>query len=189
MVQLDDASIDLAVRWLGDLFHQSDDAVACTVYVDRPVLFVNLVYFVVVDVGFYVIYLLQSSTWLIDPHWQLLPTSIALFYYSHPHAAASPDGHHPRALLTLVLVLVWAARLLHNYLRREQWRFGEREDWRYADMRAAHGRWWLVSQFFAVSLAQRLVERATRPARGRRPVRPPGGSKGPGCSDAPRSAP
>ena len=88
-----------------------------------------------------------------------------------------------------MLVLVWAARLLHNYLRREQWRFGEREDWRYADMRAAHGRWWLVSQFFAVSLAQRLVERSTRPARGRRPVRPPGGSKGPGCSDAPRSAP
>ena len=44
-------------------------------YIGHPLLFLNLVYFVVVDVGFYAIYLVQRSTWLIDPHWQLIPMS------------------------------------------------------------------------------------------------------------------
>lgn len=39
-------------------------------------------------------------------------------------------------------------------LRREEWHFGLGEDWRYADMRREHGAAWVVTQFFAVSLAQ-----------------------------------
>ncbi len=38
--------------------------------------------------------------------------------------------------------------------RSERWRLGAREDWRYADLRAAHPRdWWWLS-FFAVYLIQ-----------------------------------
>jgi len=110
----------------------------------------------VVDVGFYFIYLLQNSTWLIDPHWQLIPMSIAAFWYTHPDASpiSTNQAMHPRAHLTLALVMLWGLRLLHNYFRRENWNIGKYEDWRYADMRASHGHFWIVTQFFAVSLAQ-----------------------------------
>ena len=131
----------------------------CELYVHHPLGFLNVAYFVVVDVGFYAIYLAQGSTWLIDPHWQLIPMAIACFYYSHPAVMGWGGGHgggqqRPRAVLALALVFLWGARLLHNYFRREGWRVGRQEDWRYADMRRAHGAWWAVSQFFAVSLAQ-----------------------------------
>jgi steroid 5-alpha reductase family enzyme len=114
-------------------------------------LFVNLVYLLVVDLGFYLIYLLQGSTWLIDPHWQLIPQSIAAFWFTHP---SSGSASHPRAMITMALLNVWAFRLLHNYFRREGWNLGLGEDWRYANMRRDHGPLWIVSQFFAVSLAQ-----------------------------------
>ena len=72
-----------ATGWLGSLGTFSADAVSpaaadgrvCELYIGHPLLFLNLVYIVVVDVGFYVIYLVQRSTWLIDPHWQLIPMS------------------------------------------------------------------------------------------------------------------
>ena len=89
---------------------------------------------------------------LIDPHWQLIPVCIAAFFFSHPDAASS--AHHHRAYISLAFILTWAARLFHNYVRREGWQFGRQEDWRYADLRRKHGRFWIVSQFFAVSLAQ-----------------------------------
>ena len=127
-----------------------DDSASCDMYLHRPFWFVNLLYLVVVDLGFWAIYLAQGSTWLIDPHWQFIPMCISFFYYSHPTAAQG----HPRAWIAQTLVLVWAGRLLHNYFRRERWRFGWQEDWRYADMRKSHGQWWWLSQFFAVSLAQ-----------------------------------
>ena len=117
----------------------------------HPFLFVNLVYILVVDIGFYIIYLLQGSTWLIDPHWQLIPQSIAAFWFTHPN---SQGASHPRALITMAFLNVWAFRLLHNYCRRERWNFGLGEDWRYADMRKSQGLLWVINQFFAVSLAQ-----------------------------------
>jgi len=78
---------------------------------------------------------------------------IAFFFFSHPDTTTG-TAFHPRAILTLVLLLTWALRLFHNYIRRENWQFGGREDWRYADLRREHGRFWIVTQFFAVSLAQ-----------------------------------
>lgn len=70
----------LGVEWLGRLAgHPAellalpagshDAAISCQLYRAHPLLLVNLFYLVIVDVGFYVIYLLQGSTWLIDPHW------------------------------------------------------------------------------------------------------------------------
>lgn len=89
------------------------EATMCELYLEQPMLLVNLLYFVVVDVGFYLIYLLQGSTWLIDPHWQLIPMSIAAFWISHPNATAN-EVVHPRAKLSLALVYLWGFRLLHN---------------------------------------------------------------------------
>jgi steroid 5-alpha reductase family enzyme len=183
--------VHLFGRWLytitlrsDTLYHQSDliNRAACELFLWHPIVWVNVAYFVFVDIGFYIIYLLQGSTWLIDPHWQLLPMCMSLFYYVHPNAivivgadggggagAGAGDGagslgvgggivaataHHPRAVITLILLWLWGFRLLNNYFRREEWHVGEREDWRYADMRKQHGYFFLVTQFFAVSLAQ-----------------------------------
>jgi len=147
------SSWDIALepaRWM-QLWLQPE--AACEMYRHHPVVYVNVVHFCVVDVGFYLVYLLQNSTWLIDPHWQLIPMSITMFWYTHPDASAA-DARHPRAQLTMALVMLWGVRLLHNYFRREEWNVGKFEDWRYADMRRAHGKAWIVTQFFAVSVAQ-----------------------------------
>ena len=52
------------------------------------------------------------------------------------------------------LVMIWAARLTHNYFRREGWKFGVNEDWRYTKMAQEWGNplWYFIS-FFAVGLA------------------------------------
>lgn len=51
---------------------------------------------------------------LIDPYWTLIPPLIGLFYYGHPDAVANPA----RSALTMVLLLVWSARLTYSYFRR-----------------------------------------------------------------------
>ena len=127
---------------------------ACEIFLWHPIIFVHLTYFIFVDIGFYVVYLIQGSTWLIDPHWQLLPMCISIFYYVHPNANQNAEPPHLRATITLALLWLWGLRLLHNYFRRENWHFGEREDWRYNDMRQQHGSYWIITQFFAVSMAQ-----------------------------------
>jgi steroid 5-alpha reductase family enzyme len=159
-----ESGLALARQWLAALpadassMFAPPSSVACDVYASHPRLCVNLIYFVVVDVGFYLIYLLQGSTWLIDPHWQLIPVCISLFFFSHPDAGWDEGvPQHPRAYLVLGLLLVWATRLMHNYLRREGYQFGDREDWRYNDMRREHGRWFVISQFFAVCVAQHCM--------------------------------
>lgn len=49
---------------------------------------------------------------------------------------------------------MWSARLTHSYFRRENFKFGCQEDWRYTKMARENPRsWWLLS-FFAVGLAQ-----------------------------------
>jgi steroid 5-alpha reductase family enzyme len=52
---------------------------------------------------------------------------------------------------------VWSARLTHNYLRREGWEFGKREDWRFNEMRGQYGKTWWWMSFFAVYLSQQVV--------------------------------
>ncbi len=118
----------------------------------RPLLTANLFYFVFVDLVFFAIALLQRSSWLIDPYWTLLPVLIAGFFLAHP--LAEPDW--TRVALSWLALLVWSVRLTGSYLRRERWRFGLREDWRYAKMRRERpGFWW--EQFFVVHLAQHLM--------------------------------
>ena len=107
--------IEALGRILQHLQHEGSlsEPLLCGLYLQQPLLLVNLIYFVVVDVGFYLIYLLQGSTWLIDPHWQLIPMSIAAFWFSHPDATTG-GVMHPRAIIALGLVYLWGFRLLHN---------------------------------------------------------------------------
>ena len=59
--------------------------------------------------------------------------------------------------MSLCLLLVWAMRLTHSYLRREGWVLGAREDWRYAEMRQRFGAHWAWVQLFAVYGMQHLM--------------------------------
>jgi len=115
----------------------------------HPIIAANVFYFVFVDLAFYAISLVQRSSWLIDLFWTLLPVLLAGFYFAHPFAVSNPL----RVVLAGTPLLIWSLRLTGNYFRRESWRFGLREDWRYAKMRADRPHFWF-EQFFVVQLAQ-----------------------------------
>ncbi|KXZ56334.1 hypothetical protein GPECTOR_1g295 [Gonium pectorale] len=122
----------------------------CAVGSQQPLLAVNLLFFLNVDVLFWVIGLLQ----LIDPFWTIIPVMIGLFYQHHPAAVAQPL----RSGVSMSLLWIWSIRLTHSYFRREEWHVGAREDWRYTRLAKQLGPalWPLVS-FFAVGVAQQLM--------------------------------
>lgn len=118
---------------------------------DHPVWTINLLFFLNISLGFWIVGLVQRSFWLIDPYWTLLPPFIGHYYRAHPCAQQLVPL---RGSVSLVLLWIWSARLTHSYFRREGWKFGEREDWRYTKMASQFPQsWWLLS-FFAVGLAQ-----------------------------------
>jgi steroid 5-alpha reductase family enzyme len=129
---------------------QADQLVAYLLH--RPILTANLFYFVFVDLAFFAIALMQRSSWLIDPYWTLLPLLLGWFYLAHPLA----DPNWARVGLAWAPLLVWSARLTYNYFRREEWRFGLREDWRYAKMRREREHFW-IEQFLVVHLVQHAL--------------------------------
>ena len=129
--------------WLGSF---------CDFALQHPVAMVNALFFINVCVIFWIISLVQRSTWLIDPYWTIIPILIAHFYATHPLAEADPI----RSELVLAIVWIWGVRLTVNYFRRERWRFGVREDWRYADMRRKQSHFWL-SSLVSVYLVQQLM--------------------------------
>lgn len=112
---------------------------------------VNLLFFANVSVGFWAIGLLQRSMWLIDPYWTLIPPLIGHFYQLHPQASWTSSS---RSMLSLGLIWVWAIRLTHSYFRREEWKFGQREDWRYTKMAYEYPCLWPLLSFFTVGVAQ-----------------------------------
>lgn len=57
-------------------------------------------------------------------------------------------------MVSSVLIGVWAVRLTYSYFRREEWKFGQQEDWRYTKMARDHPNWWWLISFFAVGIAQ-----------------------------------
>lgn len=120
-----------------------------------PILTANLIYFLNVSVGFWVVGLVQRSFWLIDPYWTIIPVLVAYFYRLHPMSIVSQGlNSSPRPNVVLALIWIWGARLTHSYFRREGWKFGEREDWRYSKLARENPKsWWMLS-FFAVGLAQ-----------------------------------
>ncbi|MBW2423733.1 MAG: DUF1295 domain-containing protein [Deltaproteobacteria bacterium] len=127
-----------------------DEAAALLLH--HPLLTANLLFFLFVDLHFWLIALFQRSSWLIDPYWTLLPPLLAWFYLAHP--MSTPDTG--RAALAVAALIVWSIRLTWSYFRREQWRFGYREDWRYAKMRLERPHFWL-EQLFVVHIVQHLM--------------------------------
>ena len=118
----------------------------------HPIVTVNLIFFFNVCLLFWLLALVQRSSWLIDPYWTLIPPLINCFYWAHPLA----DGTTSRSTLTWLLLLTWSFRLTYNYLRREKWRLGYREDWRFAKRRSeSRNFWW--QQFFYVYAAQQVM--------------------------------
>jgi steroid 5-alpha reductase family enzyme len=118
----------------------------------HPVVTINLLFFTNVCVLFWLIALCQRSSWLIDPYWTLIPLFLAWFYSAHPLAHPTPL----RSALTWALLLIWSARLSHNYLRRERWRLGFREDWRFETLRHESRHFWWF-QFFYVYVPQQFM--------------------------------
>ena len=131
----------------------------CRFGLEHPIALVNLLFAVNVCLVFWLISLVQRSTWLIDPYWTLIPPLIAHFYASHPGAVADAL----RSKLALVVVWTWAIRLTVNYFRRERWRFGAREDWRYADMRQRQPHFWLSSLVSVYAVQQLMLVGLTLP--------------------------
>lgn len=93
---------------------------------------------------------------MIDLYWTVIPVMLVHYYATHPLAQYNVW----RSKIVILLTWVWAIRLTHNYLRREKWQWGAREDWRFTDMRAQYGKnWWWIS-FFAVYASQQVLSQA-----------------------------
>lgn len=89
---------------------------------------------------------------MIDLYWTVIPVMLVHYYATHPLA----QYNWWRSRIAMLMTWVWGLRLTHNYFRREGWRWGAREDWRFTDMRGQYGKhWWWVS-FLAVYLSQQV---------------------------------
>ncbi|MBA0863627.1 hypothetical protein Goshw_023762 [Gossypium schwendimanii] len=118
----------------------------------HPLLLANVLFFFNVNVLFWVIGRIQSSNWMIDLYWTVIPVMLVYYYATHPLAQFDLW----RSKVVIMLTWVWSIRLTHNYFRRENWQWGAREDWRFTDMRRQYGRhWWWIS-FFAVYFSQQI---------------------------------
>ncbi|KAG9142260.1 hypothetical protein Leryth_007689 [Lithospermum erythrorhizon] len=120
----------------------------------RPFILANVLFFLNVNVMFWIIGLLQSSHWMIDVYWTVIPVLLVHFYSTHPLAQGKYNVWRSR--IVVFLTWVWSIRLTHNYFRREDWQWGVREDWRFSDMRRQYGKsWWWIS-FFTVYVSQQV---------------------------------
>lgn len=119
---------------------------------NSPLGLVNAIFFLNVSVLFWVVSLVQESTWLIDPYWTIIPVMIGYFFRTHPRAESDPW----RSRAVMSLLWVWSIRLTHSYFRRENWQWGEREDWRFSQLRKQHSKHWWWMSFFAAYLSQQI---------------------------------
>jgi steroid 5-alpha reductase family enzyme len=78
---------------------------------------------------------------LYDPYWSIAPAAIVLYWLSR--LGDLGGAALPRQIAVTALVLIWAARLTWNWLRR--WRGLGDEDWRYAEYRRLGAGYWPVS--------------------------------------------
>lgn len=122
------------------------------VYNCHPLLLANILFFLNVNLLFWLIALVQSTHWMIDLYWTVIPVLLLHYYATHPLA----QFNTLRSWVVILLTWVWSLRLTHSYLRRENWQLGVREDWRFSDMRTQYGRsWWWIS-FFSVYVIQQV---------------------------------
>ncbi|KAL0347481.1 UNVERIFIED_CONTAM: hypothetical protein Scaly_1764100 [Sesamum calycinum] len=119
----------------------------------HPLLLANILFFLNVNLLFWLVGLLQSSHWMIDLYWTVIPVLLVHYFATHPLA----EYNAWRSSLVIFLTWVWSVRLTHSYFRREKWQFGAREDWRFSDMRLQYGKNWWWASFFAVYLSQQVI--------------------------------
>jgi len=131
-----------------------NDNGVCDILLQQPLLYTNLVFMINVNILFWLIALYQNSTWLIDPYWTFIPVLISLYYQFHPF---SESYSYQRSNNIFILMIIWSIRLTYSYFRRENWICGEREDWRFADMRKTYGKHWWWLSFFLVYISQQLM--------------------------------
>ncbi|KAK7258398.1 hypothetical protein RIF29_23972 [Crotalaria pallida] len=127
----------------------------------HPLLLVNVLFFFNVNVLFWVIGLIQSSHWMIDPYWTVIPVMLVHYYSAHPLLLlGGDDDEHDyyfwRSRIVILLTWVWSIRLIHNYFRREKWQWGAKEDWRFTVLSQQYGKQWWWASFFAIYLPQQV---------------------------------
>lgn len=118
----------------------------------HPLLLANVLFFFNVNFLFWLIGLIQSSHWMIDPYWTVIPVMLVHYYSTHPLA----QYQWWRSRIVTLLTWAWSVRLIHNYFRREKWQWGAREDWRFTDLSHRYGRHWWWASFFAIYVPQQV---------------------------------
>lgn len=98
----------------------------------------------------------HSNGWLNDLYWTVIPV-LALYQHTH-NAFRLHVLHELRAGMLWGVILIWAARLTHNYLRREDYTYGAQEDFRYRTMRVKFGALWFLVSPFAQFVSQLIPE-------------------------------
>ena len=83
----------------------------------------------------------MDNSSIYDPYWSVAPALIAPWWLARLGGVVGATG--VRQVAALALVLLWAARLTWNWVRR--WRGLADEDWRYADYRRLGAGYWPVS--------------------------------------------
>mmetsp|Transcript_17909 Transcript_17909/g.50452 ORF Transcript_17909/g.50452 Transcript_17909/m.50452 type:complete len:448 (+) Transcript_17909:3-1346(+) len=132
----------------------------CEYGIRYPAAFANVLFFFGICVLFWILNIVQGSTWLIDPYWTFIPVMLAVYYRLHPTGEADLQ----RGRMAMVAILTWSARLTHSYFRREEFQFGAREDWRFAQYRANNPySWWWMSLFVAYLSQQVMLFGITLP--------------------------
>ncbi|KAF9616286.1 hypothetical protein IFM89_029062 [Coptis chinensis] len=141
------------IFYLTFIHNTSSNSLLWTWCSQHPILLPNLLFFINVNILFWIIGLIQSSHWMIDLYWTVIPVMLAHYYGSHPFGE---EANLWRSRIVILLTWVWSIRLTHSYFRRENWQWGEREDWRFSEMRKQYGKhWWWVS-FFVVYVSQQV---------------------------------
>ena len=102
-------------------------------------------FLVFISTFLFAVFLRNNS--IVDIIWGIGFVVIAYFSYL-------VSGHSARSTIILVLVAIWGFRLaLHIFSRN----FNKPEDYRYAEMRANWGDWWVIRSFLQIYLLQWLL--------------------------------
>ncbi|KAI3934495.1 hypothetical protein MKW92_034869 [Papaver armeniacum] len=119
---------------------------------NHPIALANIFFFFNVNILFWVIGTIQSSHWMIDLYWTVIPVLLVHYYGTHPYGFSNQW----RSTIVILLTWIWSIRLTHSYFRREKWQWGAKEDWRFCDMRPQYGKHWWWASFFAVYVSQQV---------------------------------
>jgi steroid 5-alpha reductase family enzyme len=110
----------------------------CRLMMDRPPIMAAAAADLVATLVVFAFSLFLDNSSMYDPYWSVAPLPIGLYWL-----VRFGDGVTARRAVLLALVLLWAARLTANWLRR--WRGLADEDWRYADYRRMGAAYWPIS--------------------------------------------